>query len=159
MRLAGGSEVAYLDSVSPRPFLDDTTTKNVPIHEGALTGVVDVDSVCFGDPLFAVALTRMALLSRDFDIDYIDYQCAALNLPDVQWAALDLYTTLSCVGFLSEFGQAFSEQPSTTVDTGQTARLLSILHILVAALHSGVARRGGVVRLRSQQPIVAGDPQ
>src|SRR5262249_24774575 len=54
----------YLRAVEPHPFLDDLTTKNVLIHQGRLSGVVDTDCVCFGDPLFTVALTWMALLSR-----------------------------------------------------------------------------------------------
>ena len=63
----------YLRAVEPRAFLDDTTTKNVLIHNGALSGIVDTDYVCFGDALFTVALTRMALLAHRHDTDYIDY--------------------------------------------------------------------------------------
>lgn len=62
---------AYLDAVTPTPFLDDTTTKNVLITAGRLSGIVDVDYLCFGDPVLTVALTRMSLLSRAWEIDYI----------------------------------------------------------------------------------------
>ena len=114
----------YLAQVPPTPFLDDTTTKNVLIHEGQLTGIVDVDCVCFGDPLFAVALTRMALLSRNFATDYIDYWCADLDLRPARRAALDLYTALFCVGFLSEYGQRFNNDEAQPADERQIARLL-----------------------------------
>lgn len=127
-------QIVYLDSVPPRPFLDDTTTKNVLVHEGALVGIVDVDCICFGDPLFAVALTRMALLSRDFDTDYIDYWCATLDLRDEQRVALGLYTALFCVGFLGEFGQSFNREVAAPSSAGQIARLVAILHELTAAL-------------------------
>ena len=40
-----------LEAVPPLPFLDDLTTKNVLVDGGRLSGVVDVDVVCFGDPL------------------------------------------------------------------------------------------------------------
>lgn len=42
---------AYFRGVAPTPFLDDTTTKNVIISEGRLSGIVDIDVICFGDPL------------------------------------------------------------------------------------------------------------
>jgi aminoglycoside phosphotransferase (APT) family kinase protein len=41
----------YLARVKPVCFLHDTTTKNVIVDHGELSGIVDVDSVCFGDPL------------------------------------------------------------------------------------------------------------
>ena len=82
---------AYLDAVAPTPFLDDTTTKNVLIADGTLSGIVDVDYLCFGDPLLTVALTRMALLARGWDTDYIDYWCAALARAAPR-PILDLYT-------------------------------------------------------------------
>ncbi|HEV8193319.1 MAG TPA: aminoglycoside phosphotransferase family protein, partial [Ktedonobacterales bacterium] len=59
----------YLRTVEPRPFLDDLTTKNVLVHNGRLSGIVDTDYVCFGDPLFTVALTWMALLSQGVETD------------------------------------------------------------------------------------------
>lgn len=128
------AHAAYFDSVPPTPFLDDTTTKNVLIHEGQLAGIVDVDCVCFGDPLFTVALTRMALLSRDFATDYIDYWCATLDLRAAQRAALDLYTALFCVGFLSEQGQRFNAATTLPAEECQIARLLTIWRDLMALL-------------------------
>jgi len=42
---------AELDALEPIPFLHDTTTKNVIVTpEGAFSGIVDVDDLCFGDP-------------------------------------------------------------------------------------------------------------
>ena len=68
-----------LDAIRPTPFLDDTTTKNVIVDRGALSGIVDVDWLCYGDPLFPIALTRAALLSEELDTDYVDawFRCAA----------------------------------------------------------------------------------
>ena len=51
-----------LDSQPPIPFLHDTTTKNVIVTpEGAFSGIVDVDDLCFGDPRYVVALTLPSL--------------------------------------------------------------------------------------------------
>jgi aminoglycoside phosphotransferase (APT) family kinase protein len=55
---------AYFETVVPTPFLDDLTTKNVLVENGALSGIIDVDFVCYGDPLLGVGAT-MASLAGD----------------------------------------------------------------------------------------------
>jgi Phosphotransferase enzyme family len=52
-----------LDAIEPICFLDDLTTKNVIVHDGILRGVVDFDVVCYGDPMYWLALTQVAVLS------------------------------------------------------------------------------------------------
>ena len=122
---------AYCATIAPRPFLDDTTTKNVLIEAGQLSGIVDVDCLCFGDPLFTVGLTRMALLSRAWDTDYIDEWTRLLRLDVRQRHALDLYTAIFCVTFLGELGQAFNRDASAPVDSARVARLLGVLETLL----------------------------
>lgn len=104
---------AYLSRVQPVAFMDDTTTRNVLVHEGKLSGIVDVDSLCFGDRLFTVALTRLALLTLKQDTRYIDYWLEAMNATSDQRAVLNLYTAIFCVNFLSEQGQAFNREKGT----------------------------------------------
>ncbi len=45
------AHASQLDVVRPVCFPDVTTTKNVLVHRGQLCGMVDVDCVCYGDPL------------------------------------------------------------------------------------------------------------
>ncbi len=106
----------YLDRIRPKPFLDDITTKNVLIHEGKLTGIVDVDNICFGDRLFHVALTRMALLSQGSDTDYIDYMLDEYDLEPRKIEILNFYTTVCCLDFMSELGQRFNKDSVPEVD-------------------------------------------
>ncbi len=98
----------YFAGVPPTPFLDDVTTKNVLVHAGAFSGIVDVDWVCYGDPLFTVALTRTSILSQGATPDYTDHWCAMLRLTGEQRRAVRFYTALFCVDFLSEYGQTFN---------------------------------------------------
>ncbi len=121
-----------LARVIPRAFLDDTTTKNVLIHDGRLSGIVDVDVVCFGDPLLTPALTQMALLSRGYDTAYIRYWSEELGLRAEQERLLALYTALCCVGFLSELGQRFNKDVAPPVEEETVRRLLGILDELLA---------------------------
>jgi aminoglycoside phosphotransferase len=51
-----------IDQIAPTPFLHDTTTKNVIVKaDGDISGIVDVDDLCFGDPRYPAALTLAAL--------------------------------------------------------------------------------------------------
>ena len=56
-------EATYLESVPAICFLDDLTTKNVLVEHGELTGLIDFDWVCYGDPLYWLALTQTAIIS------------------------------------------------------------------------------------------------
>jgi len=122
----------YFAQVPPTPFLDDTTTKNVRVADGKLSSIVDVDCVCFGDPLLTPALTRMALLSRGFATDYTDYWCAALGMDEMRGRVLTLYTALFCVNFMSELGQRFNKDAATPIDPAKVATLSALLDELLA---------------------------
>lgn len=122
----------YLARVEPIPFLDDTTTKNVLIHEGALAGIVDVDWICFGDPLFTVALTRMALLAHRLDPDYIDAWIAELAPSPEQRAALSLYTALFCVDFMSELGSQFNQPGAVPANPKSVRQLEDAIRLFLA---------------------------
>jgi aminoglycoside phosphotransferase (APT) family kinase protein len=54
---------AYFARVRPVCFLDDLTTKNLLIDRGAVSGVIDLDFVCYGDPLLSVGTTLAHLAS------------------------------------------------------------------------------------------------
>lgn len=124
---------AYLRAVEPIPFLDDTTTKNVLVHEGTLSGVVDTDFVCFGDPLYPLALTTLALRVHQLDSDYADYWRGLLALSAERERALRLYITVFCLGFISEVGQRFNRDAPASVDTAYLRRLEALLEELLAA--------------------------
>lgn len=120
----------YLSQVRPVAFLDDTTTKNVLIHEGRLSGIVDVDEVCFGDPLLTVGLTQMALLARRLDTRYIEHWLDCLSATEEMRAVMNAYAAVFCADFLSEQGHAFNRE-SVAVDTAAIAFLLETLETLL----------------------------
>ncbi|GJM42549.1 MAG: hypothetical protein DHS20C20_28310 [Ardenticatenaceae bacterium] len=122
----------YFEQIKPVPFLDDTTTKNVMVHNGKLSGIVDVDEVCFGDPLLTVALTRMSLLQGQHELNYIEYWKSFIE-PDLnQEAALDIYTAMYCVIFMGEIGQKFNKDSPSPVDPDRIRLYEQILDELLA---------------------------
>ena len=117
----------YFARVQPIPFLHDITTKNVIIDGARLNGIVDVDDLCFGDPLFLVGLIRMALLANDHSAAYADAWLDVLGPDRDQCAALDFYTALFCLAFMSELGHRFNRPEATTVEKAYVERLCDLL--------------------------------
>lgn len=104
------------------------------IEDGKLSGIVDVDEMCYGDRVAHLGLTRMALMSEGLDLDYIEYWCEALSLNDLQRRALDFYTAESCLCFLAELGQRFNQDEVPAVRREAVARLENIFDGLVATI-------------------------
>ena len=124
---ASDHHVAYLASVRPVPFLHDITTKNVIIDGTRLSGIVDVDDLCFGDPLLQVGLTRTALLANGHAALYADAWIDLLQPNQEQRAALDFYTALFCVDFMAELGHPFNRTAPTPVEQTHITRLQTLL--------------------------------
>jgi hypothetical protein len=125
----------YFSRVRPVAFLDDTTIKNVLVHQGRLSGIVDVDEVCFGDPLLTVGLTKMALLAKRFDTRYVEHWLDRLDATSEQRAVVNVYAAVFCADFLSEQGQAFNREKAT-VDADEIAFLLETLETLLGSASS-----------------------
>jgi aminoglycoside phosphotransferase (APT) family kinase protein len=92
----------YLRAVPPTCFLDDVTTKNVIVQDGVLQGLIDFDVVCYGDPLYQVALTATAVIS-DVGPDalfYVDELCRLWTLTAEQQRAVWLYAASFGLEFL-----------------------------------------------------------
>jgi hypothetical protein len=121
---------AYFESVRPVPFLDDTTTKNVLVEQGRLTGIVDVDQLCFGDPLLTVGLTQTALLANGLDVDYVQHWMNLLRLNKQLRQVVDAYSLLFCVDFMSELGQRFNKENQPEIDVEKLARLELVFETL-----------------------------
>jgi len=113
-----------LDSQPPIPFLHDTTTKNVIVTaEGAFSGIVDVDDLCFGDPRYVVALTLASLTAASGPPDYADAWMKIANFRDDK--IFRLYVALFLLDFMSEHGQAFN-QDSRVSSPEARRRLLEV---------------------------------
>ena len=127
---------AYFKHVEPTCFLHDTTTKNVLVHQGKLSGIVDVDSVCYGDPLWVLSLTNMAMRSMGADCVYVDAWSDAIDLSIEEGRVLALYTALHCVAFLGEIGQRFNKEVAPPIDRAYRQRLEGVLEGLLAELRT-----------------------
>ena len=114
-----------LDRIESTPFLDDTTTKNVLVAEGRLSGIVDVDELCYGDPLLTLGLTRMSLQHAGHDLTYVDAWAEALEATAEARERIRFYAAVFGVGFLAELGQRFNRAETPAIDQATVARLLA----------------------------------
>ena len=124
----------YFQTITPIPFLDDITTKNVLINEGKLTGVIDLDWLCFGDRLYFIALTNMALINDEDDTKYIDYLIEEQGATDYEKVIIKLYTLVFCVIFMSEKGIKFNKEEAAKVDEREINRLNTLYNRLYLEL-------------------------
>ena len=100
----------YLDAVPPRPYLDDISTKNLLIHEGKLSGIVDIDWIGLGDMLTFAALTKVALLNMELDTGYVDGLLDEIHPNAAEYKAFIFYCLMYCVDFMGERGMQFLDK-------------------------------------------------
>ncbi len=100
----------YFSNIKATPYLDDISTKNLLIHNGRLSGIIDIDEMGFGDKLSYVALTYMALLNDGYETDYVDYILAEMNPSADERKAFLFYTLVYCVDFMGERGMCFMDK-------------------------------------------------
>jgi hypothetical protein len=129
----------YFDTIKPEPFFDDATTKNVLIDDGKLSGIIDLDWLCFGDRLYAIALTTMSLLNMHADLDYVEYWKELEALQERQEKALQFYVLVFCIDFMAERGMKFNKEETPKVSDEETARLESVFESYYRGLDSALS--------------------
>lgn len=103
LRAVRRSVEPYFASLRPTCFLDDMTVKNVLVEHGDLQGIIDVDFVCYGDPLMALG-TTLAHIAADVGEAGRFYgkeliRCAAPSRDARR--AIYFYSSLWMTGFLA----------------------------------------------------------
>jgi aminoglycoside phosphotransferase (APT) family kinase protein len=111
---------AYLHAVLPTCFLDDITGKNVLIENGELTGLIDLDYVCYGDPLYWLALTHVGLICDTEGEFYAQELIRLWNPSPIERRVLAFYSALMADDFIAWFSA--SESPEWR-ERMQAARL------------------------------------
>jgi len=100
----------YFSSVKPVAYLDDISTKNLLIHNGQVSGVIDIDWMGEGDNLTFIAMTYIALKNMGSETDYVDYLLAERGCMDVEKKAFLFYSLMFCVDFMGERGMQFGDK-------------------------------------------------
>lgn len=100
----------YFSSISPTAYFDDISTKNLLIHNGKVSGVIDIDWMGYGDRLTFIAMTYVALVNMGCETDYIDYLLEESVCSEIEKTAFLFYCLLYCVDFMGERGMQFGDK-------------------------------------------------
>lgn len=109
----------YFRQVPPICFLDDITVKNVIVQNGELQGLVDFDCVCYGDPLYWLALTATGVVSDvgTAELFYVEQLKRLWGLTPEQEQVLAFYSAWVSLGFVQQFAaQETSEWKARMLD-------------------------------------------
>jgi hypothetical protein len=140
-----------IDAIGATPFLHHTTTKNVIVTpESTLSGIVDVDDLCFGDARYPAALTLAALTNgvrrpRKLRLR-LDAACTTRRDQIFR-----LYVSLFLTDLMSEHGQVFNgNQPPSTAQAHAALHRAFESNLDFAAI---ALRRGKIQEFRTADPI------
>ena len=100
----------YFNRIKPVAYLDDISTKNLLIHNGKLSGVIDIDWMGVGDNLTFIAMTYVALRNMDCETDYVDYLLEERGCTEEERKAFLFYCLMFCVDFMGERGMQFGDK-------------------------------------------------
>jgi Phosphotransferase enzyme family len=128
--------VDYFSRVEPRAFFDDTTTKNLMIDDGRVSGIIDLDWLCFGDRLYVIALTTMSLIAMKADVTYVEHWKSLERLSAESEKVLLFYTLVFCLDFMSEKGMRFNRDAIDPVQAEEVAALMALFEELEKKLGS-----------------------
>ena len=100
----------YFSQVKPVAYLDDISTKNLLIHKGKVSGVIDIDWMGAGDNLTFIAMTYVALRNMDCETDYVEYLLEERGCTEMEWKVFLFYCLMFCVDFMGERGMQFGDK-------------------------------------------------
>ncbi len=95
--------------IPAQPFMWDTSERNVMVNHNHITAIIDVDDMCFGDPLFVLGLTYVALESLGFDNIYCDTWAKLLNLNHKAQLRLEFYRLFYTTWFMRHHADVVSD--------------------------------------------------
>jgi len=107
---------ADLLAVTAKPFMWDTSERNVMIDHDRITAIIDVDNMCFGDPLFVLALTYVALESLGLDTIYPDAWAKLLILDHNAQLRLQFYRLFYTVWSMRNYANVISDNGTPEIN-------------------------------------------
>ena len=114
---------ANFSTVQPRPFLWDASEQNVLIDKGKISGIVDVDEVCFGGHLLVIALTSTCLELDGLDTVYTNYWELGLELDKFAKVRLNFYKLFYAIAFMGKHSLKTVNQKQVVFDTNQLEKI------------------------------------
>lgn len=128
--------MAYYEKVPSTFYYDDMSSKNVLIDHGSFAGIVDLDTVAYGDPLELVGRIEASWFGTNYGEIYTTAIEDSLQLSPEQRKIVTAYAFFSRVQWLSERGIKFNENTSEKIDWDLVEKDRSIIDAILEKLES-----------------------
>lgn len=122
----------YFAQVRSTFYFDDMSSKNVIIHDGAFVGLVDLDTVAFGDPLEGVGRIEASWFGTSYGRIYANAVMDELELCPEERSMVSVYAILNRIGWLSEHGIKRNGNTSSVVDRDAVSRDEQVINRMLA---------------------------
>lgn len=127
----------YLSRVPSRFYFDDMSSKNVMIADGRFVGLVDLDTVAYGDPLEGIGRIEASWFGAAHGQIYANAVMGELGLAAEDRTMVSVYAVLNRIYWLSERGIKFNENTSTAIDPDAVKQDQAIIDRMLAGLGVG----------------------
>lgn len=106
----------YFESVKPVTYYGDICAKNVMVHEGRFSGLVDLDAIAQGDPLEAVGRIKASWYGTHHGAVYTEAVMNELALNAEERQLVTMYALLNRTYWTFENGIQFNQNTTSVVD-------------------------------------------
>jgi aminoglycoside phosphotransferase (APT) family kinase protein len=130
------SYLPYFSRVASVFYYDDMSSKNVIVRDGRFAGLVDLDTVAFGDPLEGVGRIEASWYGAAYGRTYADALMEALDLAPEERTMVSVYAVLNRIYWLSERGIKFNGNASAQVDPAAVDRDRIVIDHMLAGLRA-----------------------
>lgn len=124
----------YFSNVRSVFYFDDLSTKNVMVHKGKFAGVVDLDSMEYGDSLEGVGRIKASWFGTPYGDFYANAVESELGLNPEQRKMVTVYGVLNHIYWLSEKGIQFNQNTSEEINQDQVEQDRKSIELLLAEL-------------------------
>jgi aminoglycoside phosphotransferase (APT) family kinase protein len=113
---------AYFSSIKPTTYYGDICSKNVMIHQGVFSGLVDLDGLTQGDPLEAIGRIKLSWLGTRHGEIYSTAIMDELGLNQEQRNLVTMYALLNQISWACENGIQFNQNTKAVIDKEKNAK-------------------------------------
>ncbi len=125
---------SYFDSITPTTYYGDICSKNVMIHNGIFSGLVDLDGLTQGDPLEALGRIKLSWYGTPYGDLYTNAIMDELDLTLEQRALVTMYALLNKISWACENGIQFNQNTKVEVDQKKMKRDIEVIKMLAIEL-------------------------
>lgn len=112
----------YLSQVQAKIYYDDISAKNVMIHQGQFSGLVDLDFLSKGDYLEAIGAILACWEDLPLGRLYVEEIIRLQHLSPPQERVVEVYAILHLILWMSEAGIRFNTNSSAKIDWTEIER-------------------------------------